>query len=102
MRAAGRVCRADIDATATVRRGVVHTEIVDEPRVARIDLVLLGPPGPETTGGSICSGQVTSHVVDRTDRAVLVEQSEEKPPRAAESAEAASERDRRLVPAGAR
>lgn len=74
MRATERAERADVEAYGTVRRGVAHGAIVDEARRVGADLVLLGPPGRETTAGAVCSGQVTRRVVDRADCAVLVEQ----------------------------
>jgi nucleotide-binding universal stress UspA family protein len=87
MRAAERVQRAGVEAHRTVRRGVPHAEIVDEARRVDTDLVLLGPPGRETTDGAVCTGQVTRHVVDRADCAVLVEQSGDEQPEESGSGE---------------
>lgn len=75
MRAVERVERAGIEASRNTRRGVPHAEIVAESQRIGTDLVLLGPPGRETTDGAVCAGQVTRRVVDRAECAVLVEQS---------------------------
>jgi nucleotide-binding universal stress UspA family protein len=91
MRASERAERADVEAYGTVRRGVPHGAIVDEARRVDADLVLLGPPGRETTTGAVCAGQVTRRVVDRADCAVLVEQSGEEIPQESPDAESVAD-----------
>ncbi|WP_152040312.1 hypothetical protein [Salinigranum salinum] len=101
MRAAGRTRRADPDATATVRRGVVHAEIVDEARVAGTDIVLSDRRvRDDREPGLFRAGYPPRRRL--VDCAVLAEQFDEETPREMESVEVASERDRRLALADAR
>lgn len=72
MRAVERAQRSGVDAQQSVRRGIPHTELVDEAARVDADVILLGPSGRETTDGPVCSGAVTTAVVERATRAVLV------------------------------
>lgn len=71
MRAVERAQRNGVDAQQSVRRGIPHTELVDEAARVDADVILLGPSGRETTDGPVCSGAVTTTVVERADCAVL-------------------------------
>ena len=107
MRAEERAQRAALEATSSVRRGVPHAEIVAAASAVGADLVLLGPSGRQTTDGPVCSGQVTRHVVERSDCSVLVEQlGDELPPQTGSNegetqTDLETESDRRVALAGA-